>query len=219
MKPTSARPPFITLEGIDGAGKTTHLAAIAAWIESRGHRLVRTREPGGTPLGERLRTVLLSEAMVPATEALLMFAARSEHVAQVIQPALAAGAWVLSDRFSDASAAYQGGGRGLGLARIEDLEAWTHPGLCPDLTLLFDIDPAAAAARVAQGRGERDRFELEQQAFFERVRAAYLERARQQPQRFCVLDAAASVATVWQHIESALARLAADHGDGGAGQA
>lgn len=208
MNADRQRAPFITLEGIDGAGKTTHLAAITRWIESRGHALIRTREPGGTPLGERLRELVLGEAMAPATEALLVFAARNEHVEQLIAPALAAGTWVVSDRFSDASVAYQGGGRGLGLARIEALEHWTHPQLAPSLTLLFDIDPKVAAQRVQQGRPRLDRFEQEQEAFFTRVRTAYLERAQAQAERFCVLDAAASVASVWGRIETALAELA-----------
>ena len=169
--PTGA---FITLEGIDGAGKTTHVAAITAWITDHGHDLVRTREPGGTPLGEQLRELVLGEDMLPATEALLMFAGRSEHIGRVIVPALAAGQWVLSDRFSDASVAYQGGGRGLGVARVEALERWTHPGLTPDLTLLFDLDPGIAAQRVMTGRQQQDRFEREQIHFFEQVRAAYL---------------------------------------------
>lgn len=208
MSPTQ-RAAFITLEGIDGAGKTTHLEAIAAWIAARGYRLVRTREPGGTPLGEKLRALVLTQPMSAGTEALLMFAARHEHVDQVIAPALASGSWVVSDRFSDASVAYQGGGRGLGVERVAMLEDWTHPGLRPDLTLLFDIDPVLAAQRVAQARGERDRFEQEQGEFFTRVRQAYLQRAQAEPARFCVLDAAASVAEVRARIESALAALEA----------
>jgi dTMP kinase len=206
---TPARAAFITLEGIDGAGKTTHLGAITAWIERLGKPLLRTREPGGTPLGERLRELVLRHEMRPDTEALLMFAARSEHVQTVILPALAAGHWVLSDRFSDASVAYQGGGRELGVARVEALETWTHPGLRPDLTLLFDLDPALAAGRLDQGRQDRDRFELEQLGFFERVRSAYLARAQAEPDRFCVLDAARPQDDVWRQIEAALQSLAA----------
>lgn len=209
MNTGERRAPFITLEGIDGAGKTTHLPAITQWITMRGHALVRTREPGGTALGERLRTLVLEEAMVPATEALLMFAARSEHIEQVIAPALARGDWVVSDRFSDASVAYQGGGRQLGIARVEQLEAWTHAGLRPDLTLLFDLDPALAARRMAAGRSQRDRFELEQETFFVRVRDAYLARAAAQAERFCVLDASASIDAIRQRIEAALAALGA----------
>jgi dTMP kinase len=203
------RAAFITLEGIDGAGKTTHLDAITDWIQARGHPLVKTREPGGTPIGEQLRALVLAQPMSAGTEALLMFAARHEHIVQVIAPALAAGHWVVSDRFSDASIAYQGGGRGLGVDRVAELERWTHPELRPDLTLLFDIDPELAAQRVAKGRSQRDRFETEQVGFFARVRAAYLARAAAEATRFCVLDASASVTEVWLRIETALARLAA----------
>lgn len=198
---------FITVEGIDGAGKTTHLATITGWFARHGLPLVQTREPGGTPLGETLRTLVLQTPMTARTEALLVFAARAEHVAQVIAPALQAGQWVLSDRFSDASAAYQGGGRQLGEAAIVALETWTHPGLAPDLTLLFDLDPAIAAARVQQGRSERDRFEQEQVAFFARVRNAYLARAQAQPQRFCVLDASLPLPAVREQVLQALERL------------
>ncbi len=200
---------FITLEGIDGAGKTSHLERIRGWLTTQGIAFVQTREPGGTPLGETLRQLVLSQPMAPQTEALLMFAARSEHVTQVIAPALAAGKTVLSDRFSDASAAYQGGGRELGLTRIAELEAWTHAGLQPDLTLLFDLDPVIAAQRVAQGRSVQDRFEQEQLAFFERVRAAYLARVAAQPERFCVLDAARSIEHVGAQIILALQALQA----------
>ena len=206
---TAKRAPFITLEGIDGAGKTTHLDAIADWIRRAGHTLVQTREPGGTPLGDTLRKLLLEHDMRPDSEALLMFAARSEHLQAVILPALARGNWVLSDRFSDASVAYQGGGRGLGVDRIEALEAWVHPGFRPDLTLLFDLAPQVAAQRMQLGRTDRDRFEREQTAFFERVRAAYLARALTQPERFCVLDAAQPAERVRADILSALTQLAA----------
>ena len=222
ISPADSRPvpaprgAFITLEGIDGAGKTTHVAAITDWIAGRGHALVRTREPGGTPLGEKLRDLVLAEDMLPATEALLMFAARSEHIGRVIAPALAAQRWVLSDRFSDASVAYQGGGRGLGTPRVEALEHWTHPGLTPDLTLLFDLDPGIAAQRVLHGRQQQDRFEREQIRFFEQVRAAYLGRARADPGRFCVLDATRPVGEVWQQIKAALEALEAGWSGGAA---
>jgi dTMP kinase len=201
--------PFITLEGIDGAGKSTHIPAIYHWMESRGHRWIQTREPGGTPLGEQLRALVLNTPMEADTEALLMFAGRSEHLHQVIWPALEHGDWVISDRFSDASVAYQGAGRALGIERVAELETWTHPGFMPDLTLLFDIDPAIAAERLSKGREARDRFELEQAQFFERVRSAYLARAEAHAQRIVVLNAALPVADVWRAIEAALLQIEA----------
>jgi dTMP kinase len=202
-----SRAPFITLEGIDGAGKSTHIPRIYNWIEAHGHERVHTREPGGTALGEKLRELVLNTAMQAETEALLMFAARAEHIHQVILPSLSRGAWVISDRFSDASVAYQGGGRELGVAKLELLEAWTHPDLQPDLTLLFDLSPELAAQRIQSGRADRDRFELEQTSFFDRVRAAYLLRAEQFPERFLVLDAAQDMNSVGEKIEHALQRL------------
>jgi len=180
---------FITFEGIDGAGKSSQIAAAVEWLQGRRLAVEQSREPGGTPLGERLRELVLHEAMDLETEAMLMFAARREHLAARIQPALAAGRWVVCDRFSDATYAYQVGGRGLDKAKFEALEAWVHPGLQPDLTLLFDLPPAVAAARVA-GTGEApDRFERERRDFFERVRAAYLERAEASNGRIRVIDA------------------------------
>ncbi len=180
---------FITFEGIDGAGKSSQIAAAVEWLQGRGLAVEQSREPGGTPLGERLRELVLHEAMDLETEAMLMFAARREHLAARILPALAAGRWVVCDRFSDATYAYQVGGRGLDKAKFEALEAWVHPGLQPDLTLLFDLPPAVAAARVA-GTGEApDRFERERRDFFERVRAAYLERAEASNGRIRVIDA------------------------------
>jgi len=196
--------PFVSLEGIDGAGKSTHVPAIYRWIGEQGFKWIHTREPGGTPLGEQLRTLVLNTPMQAETEALMMFAARAEHIHQVILPALQRGDWVISDRFSDASVAYQGGGRELGVSKVEALESWTHPGLQPDLTLLFDLPPEIAAQRLQTGRGDRDRFELEQTTFFDRVRAAYLQRAKQFPERFLVLDAAQSPESVWIRIEEAL---------------
>ena len=163
---------FITFEGMDGAGKSTQIARTADWLRARGHAVLLTREPGGTPLGESLRALLLHQAMHPDTEALLMFAARREHLAQVIEPALARGEWVLCDRFTDASFAYQGGGRGLDIARLELLEAWVQRGLQPGLTLLFDLPCEVAAQRLAASGGDPDRFEREQSDFFNRVRAA-----------------------------------------------
>lgn len=184
--------PFITLEGIDGAGKSTHLAWLAEQLRARGSDVVVTREPGGTPLGEKLRGLLLNEPMHIETEALLMFAARREHLDKVIQPALARGAYVISDRFTDASFAYQCGGRGIAEAKLRVLEDWVQAGLQPDLTLLFDVDVAIASQRLA-GNASLDRFEQEQKEFFERVRTHYLRRARQYPARFRILNSAHSV--------------------------
>lgn len=184
-----ARGRFITFEGIDGAGKSTQIDALVELLRRRGVEVVRTREPGGTALGEKLRQLLLNDAMHVDTEAMLMFAARREHIAQVIEPALAAGKWVACDRFTDATYAYQVGGRGLEPKRCDALEAWVHPGLQPDLTFLFDLPPEAAAARVAATGATPDRFEQERRDFFERVRAAYLERAHREPGRFRILDA------------------------------
>lgn len=184
-----ARGRFITFEGIDGAGKTTQIDALQRLIESAGIEVVRTREPGGTPLGEKIRGLLLGDEMTPRTETLLFFAARFEHVAQVIQPALARGAWVLSDRFTDATYAYQTGGKGMSGADVEALEAWTLDGFQPDVTVLFDLDPAVAAQRRTLRAGEGDRFERESQAFFTRVREAYLDRAQRDPKRFLMVNA------------------------------
>lgn len=186
---------FLTLEGVDGAGKSTHAAWIAQALRDQGLTVLETREPGGTPLGERLRDCLLSESMSLETETLLMFAARSEHLRQVIEPALAAGTWVLCDRFTDATYAYQGGGRELGQARIAALEQWVHPDLQPDLTWLFDVPLEVARARRSGAR-EPDRFEREQDAFFERTRAVYLARAEQSPERIRRIDATQSIEAI-----------------------
>jgi len=180
---------FITFEGIDGAGKSSQIAATVELLRARGIDVEQSREPGGTPLGERLRELLLHEPMHLETEAMLMFAARREHLAARIEPALAAGRWVVCDRFSDATFAYQVGGRGLARDKFEALEAWVHPRLQPDLTLLFDLPPETAAARVASTGADPDRFERERRDFFERVRDAYLERARLAPRRIRVVDA------------------------------
>jgi dTMP kinase len=180
---------FITFEGIDGAGKSTQIDALVELLRARHFEVLCTREPGGTALGEKLRKLLLNEEMHVETEALLMFAARYEHVMTVIRPALVAGVWVVCDRFTDASYAYQVGGHGLEAARCRELEAWVHPNFVPDLTLLFDLPPALAAARVAATGAVPDRFELEKRSFFERVRAVYLKRAWDEPERFRVLDA------------------------------
>lgn len=182
---------FITLEGIDGAGKSTHQAYLRTLIEARGVEVVQTREPGGTPLGEALRELLLTREMHADTELMLMFAARAEHLQMHILPALERRAWVICDRFSDASYAYQGGGRGIDKARLVSLERWVQGDVQPDLTLLFDIAPELALARRENARAA-DRFESQALDFFTRVRAAYLERAREFPQRFRVIDAARS---------------------------
>jgi len=183
----TARGRFITFEGIDGAGKSTQIEVVANALRARGLPLAITREPCGTPLGEALREVILHQPMGMATETLLMFAARAEHLERVIRPALAAGTWVLCDRFTDATYAYQAGGRGMSAERIAELEQWVHPDLQPDLTLLFDVPPEVAAQRLARARSA-DRFEAEQVEFFARVRNAYVERARAEPQRFVVVD-------------------------------
>lgn len=188
---TMARGKFITFEGIDGAGKSTHIPMVATLLRARGHEVVVTREPGGTALGEKLRALLLSESMHLETETLLMFAARREHVASVIEPALVQGTWVLSDRFTDATRAYQGGGRGIAAERIEQLACWVHADTNPDMTVLFDLPQAVAASRLAHAR-EPDRFEREQAAFHERVRERYLQLARAEPARFRLIDATSS---------------------------
>ncbi len=180
---------FITFEGIDGAGKSTHIATVVDWLSARGLEVVSTREPGGTPLGEKLRELLLHEPMHLETEALLMFAARREHLALVIEPALARGAWVVCDRFSDATYAYQGGGRGLDKAKFAALERWVHGHLQPDLTFLFDLPPEVACERIARQGRELDKFEQERADFHQRVRQAYLERAVEAPQRIRVINA------------------------------
>jgi dTMP kinase len=195
---------FITFEGIDGAGKSTQIAAVLERLRAAGLDVLSSREPGGTPLGETLREIVLHQSMHLETEALLMFAARREHLAQLIEPALARGSWVVSDRFSDATYAYQVGGRGLLSEKFAALEAWVHPALQPDLTFLFDVAPAVAAQRLAQGRTESDRFEREQADFFERVRAAYLQRAAQSAGRIAVIDAARSPELITADV---LARL------------
>ena len=179
---------FITLEGMDGAGKSTHITAIKHILEQRGHEVVLTREPGGTELGEALRELLLHRSMHAETETLLMFAARREHIAQVIAPALAHGAYVISDRFTDATFAYQCGGRGVAERKIQLLESWVQDDLQPDLTLLFDVPVTVSMQRLQTARSP-DKFEREGQIFFTRIREAYLERARQDAQRFRIIDA------------------------------
>jgi len=203
-----ARGRFITLEGLDGAGKSTHLAFIRDWLAEQQIDTVFTREPGGTPLGEKLRALLLdvdTEATLD-TETLLMFAGRMEHIAQVIAPALAAGRWLVSDRFTDATFAYQGGGRGVSAERIRVLEDWVQQGLQPDLTLLLDVPLAVSQARMAASR-TLDRFELEAAEFHERVRAAYLARAAAEPGRFAVIDASRDIEAIQRDIAPYLAAL------------
>ncbi len=201
----SQRGQLITLEGIDGAGKSTHVQPIVQWLMQRGHSVLQTREPGGTPLGEDLRQLLLHREMVPETEALLMFAARSEHVQRVIRPALECGQWVVSDRFTDASFAYQHGGRGVTCAHLDYLEQWVVAGVEPDVTFLFDLDPVTARERVHRGNSDPDRFEQQTQGFFERVRAAYLARAASNPARFCILAAGQTPAQLGQQVIQQLA--------------
>jgi dTMP kinase len=191
---------FITLEGIDGAGKSTHLSWIAEQLRVRCPEVVVTREPGGTPLGEKLREVLLKQTMHPETETLIIFAARREHLDKVILPALTRGAWVIADRFSDATFAYQGGGRGVSPDKLEILERWIQQGLQPDLTLLFDV-PVAIGKKRLSGNARFDRFEREQEVFFENVRSAYLERAARYPRRFRVIDASQSMEQVKKQLK------------------
>jgi dTMP kinase len=202
-EPDAVRGRFITFEGIDGAGKSTHIGYVTALLKAAGKTVVSTREPGGTPLGEKLRDLVLHEPMHLETEALLMFASRREHVAQVIEPALARGEWVLSDRFTDASFAYQGGGRGLDRARLDALEQWVHPHLQPDLTLLFDVPLDVARARLDATR-TLDRFEAEQADFFARVRGEYLRRAAASGGRIVVVDSTLAIDDVRAALRSAL---------------
>jgi len=190
---------FISFEGIDGAGKSTHIAALTARLEQRGATVINTREPGGTELAETLRELVLHRSMDGLTEALLVFAGRRDHLQQVIQPALDAGKTVLCDRFTDASFAYQGGGRGVDLTVLSTLEKWVQGGRQPDLTLWFDLPPEMAAQRRAAAR-MADRFEQQDLEFFERVRAAYAKRAEAAPQRFVRIDASQSVEAVAAQI-------------------
>jgi dTMP kinase len=199
---------FITFEGIDGAGKSSQIRALQALVEQAGHPVILTREPGGTPLGEQLRELLLHQAMAADTELALMYAARAQHMHELVVPALQAGTWVLCDRFSDATFAYQGGGRGLPLAHIACLDDWMQGGIAqrfggpvhPDRTYVFDLAPDVAAQRRAQARAA-DRFEQLEVAFFERVRAVYLDRARAIPQRYCILEAGLPLIEVKKLIE------------------
>ena len=194
---------FISFEGIDGAGKTSHLDALESQLRQAGRDVVRTREPGGTPLAEKLRQSVLHDPMDALTESLLVFAARRDHLVQVIEPALARGDWVLSDRFTDATFAYQGAGRGFDLSVLSTLEKWVQGQRQPDLTFLFDLPPEVAAARLSAAR-QPDRFEAQDTAFFERVRAGYQARMQADAQRFALIDASASPADVARQVDSAL---------------
>ncbi len=196
---------FITFEGIDGAGKSTHIEALARRLRERGAEVVCTREPGGTELAERLRELVLQRPMDALTEALLVFAARRDHVEQVIRPALARGATLLCDRFTDATFAYQGGGRGFDAAVLAQLEGWVHGELQPDLTLWLDLPAETAAQRRAEARAA-DRFEREDLAFFERVRNGYAQRMAAAPQRFARIDSSLDKHAVWAQIEAELER-------------
>lgn len=197
---------FITFEGIDGAGKSSHIDALAGWLRARGLQVRVTREPGGTPLAEQLRELVLHQPMDSLTEALLVFAARRDHLQTVIEPALAAGQVVLCDRFTDASFAYQGGGRGFDLETLARLEEWVQAGRQPDLTLWFQISAAAAAERRGAVR-QPDRFEVQDLAFFERVIAGYERRCQADPQRFVRVDSLPAREAVWLQIETALQHL------------
>jgi dTMP kinase len=201
---------FITLEGGEGAGKSTALAFIAQEIRNHGIDLVQTREPGGTPLGEKLRELLLdykNDLMCDDTELLLMFAARAQHLAQLIEPALQSGQWVLCDRFTDATYAYQGGGRGLDVQRIAQLEQWVQGDRRPDLTLLLDVPVEIGMQRIStreETQGQKDRFERERSEFFDKVRQGYLDRATKFPQQFQIIDASQSLELVQQQLREAI---------------
>jgi dTMP kinase len=197
---------FITLEGMDGAGKSTHIPDVIKLLESKGIEVISTREPGGTVLGEQLRTLLLNEPMHPETETLLMFAARREHIAQVIEPALSQGAWVLSDRFTDATYAYQSGGRGVLANKVIELEAWVQGSLQPDLTLLFDVPVEVSVARLASARTP-DKFERESADFFTKIRNAYLDRARNNPNRFCIINSNQTLEDVKAEVKNVISSL------------
>lgn len=197
---------FITLEGMDGAGKSTHINTIVALLKAKGHEVVSTREPGGTALGEQLRALLLHEAMHAETESLLMFAARREHLAQVIAPALARGAYVLCDRFTDATYAYQCGAKGVDAQKIAILESWVQADLQPDVTLLFDVPVSVSMQRLALARTP-DKFEREDARFFTQIRDAYLARAQEFPQRFRVIDANHALDFVKNKVEEVVSTL------------
>jgi len=199
-----ARGKFITLEGVDGAGKSTHVPWIAERLRAGGREVLVTREPGGTLLAEKLRALVLAEAMEPLAETLLMFAARADHVQKVIAPALARGAWVVCDRFTDATLAYQGAGKGVAADRIRQLAEATHPGLAPDQTLVFDCPYDVSRSRLSNSGRDLDRFESEERAFFERVRAGYQALARSEPGRVRLIDGSKGAEEVKVEIEKIL---------------
>jgi dTMP kinase len=203
----TTRGKFLTLEGVDGAGKSTHQQFIADFVAQRAAHVIMTREPGGTELAERLREAILREAMTPLVETLLILAARADHVARVIEPALQAGTWVVCDRFSDATLAYQGAGKGVSAELIERLSAAAHPGLAPDRTLVFDCSYQTARERLSRSGKPLDRFESEQRDFFERVRQAYLDRSRAEPGRVRVIDATPAMTEIRKAIERSLGDL------------
>lgn len=206
---TGSKGRFITVEGIEGVGKSSNVDFLARLVAEKGEDVLTTREPGGTPLAERIRAMLLEhgdEPLPDTAELLLFFAARSLHINNLIRPALNAGRWVICDRFTDASRAYQGGGRGLDRDRIEVLADWVHDGLQPDLTLLLDAPASVGLGRVRQ-RGAADRLDSERQSFYERVRCAYLELAQASPQRFCVIDASGDLDSVQAEIATAMVRF------------
>jgi dTMP kinase len=202
---------LLTLEGVDGAGKSTHMAFIADVLRggsgNEGRHVIVTREPGGTDLAERVRASILAQAMAPGMETLLLFAARADHVMRVIEPALAAGTWVVCDRFADATEAYQGAGKGVSLKSIQMMAELAHPGLAPARTLVFDCSYGVAQERLAASRRNLDRFEREDRAFFERVRGAYLARAKAEPARMRVIDATADIARIRAAITEHLSGL------------
>lgn len=203
---------FISFEGIEGLGKTTHLKRLAALLQEKAYEVVITREPGGTPMGEEIRNVLLAhryEIVAPMTELLLMFAARAQHVATIIQPALKQGSWVLCDRFTDASYAYQGGGRGMDVEKIKALETLVLDHFEPDLTFLFDAEPSVGLERIKNRDGHPDRFELEKIEFFDRVRMAYQLRAAQSPKRFKMINAARPIEKVWEEVKGIMDEIIA----------
>jgi len=191
---------FITLEGMDGAGKSTHISDIIAQIEASGHYVVSTREPGGTALGEQLREIILHKPMHPETETLLMFAARREHIENIVEPALTHGACVVSDRFTDATYAYQSGAKGVLAEKIKQLETWVQGDLQPDLTLLFDVPVETSLKRLADAR-EPDKFESEDEEFFKKLREAYLTRAKENPARFRIINANQSLDKVTEEVK------------------
>jgi dTMP kinase len=197
---------FITFEGVDGAGKSTHLEWFAERLRQLGHEVLVTREPGGTPLGEQLREIVLNQSMTIGTEALLMFASRLEHVERLIKPALQSGTWVISDRFSDASFAYQGSGRGFDWHKLTQLEEWVHGDLNPDMTLFFDVPVEIARQRLA-GNRTLDRFEQEQEEFFVRVRDGYHRRIAEHPQRYAIIDGSQTIEQVKLRLEQLIGTL------------